>query len=315
MSPSLPALPVAQPATRDRRERAASRSSGRGGRAPTRASPGGRARRARRPSRARPSRGGTSAARGGLALPWKRFQLRTRSATGRTTLGGTVKVVIADPPAYTPPYDRALAAALARAGADVELAHVSLPLRAGRGARRLRRARRSSIRCRRGSATARLRLVAEGRSSTRLGSPGSGSRGRTSCTCSGSAHPRSTPGCSGRVRRSSSRRTTFCRAERATARRCGGGCSAASTGSSCTARTAGARSTAFGVPADKLRVIPHPVFPGTVEHRDDGRTVLALGVDPAVQGSRGRDRRGSPRRRRPAPRRRGRPRAARRLPR
>jgi len=32
-----------------------------------------------------------------------------------------VRVVIADPPAFTPPYDHALAAALARAGADVEL--------------------------------------------------------------------------------------------------------------------------------------------------------------------------------------------------
>lgn len=32
-----------------------------------------------------------------------------------------MRVVIADPPAYTPPYDRALAAALARAGVDVEL--------------------------------------------------------------------------------------------------------------------------------------------------------------------------------------------------
>ncbi len=33
----------------------------------------------------------------------------------------SMKVVLADPPAYTPPYDRALATALARAGADVEL--------------------------------------------------------------------------------------------------------------------------------------------------------------------------------------------------
>jgi glycosyltransferase involved in cell wall biosynthesis len=32
-----------------------------------------------------------------------------------------VRVVLADPPAFTPPYDHALAAALARAGADVEL--------------------------------------------------------------------------------------------------------------------------------------------------------------------------------------------------
>jgi glycosyltransferase involved in cell wall biosynthesis len=32
-----------------------------------------------------------------------------------------MRVVLADPPAYTPPYDRSLAAALARAGAEVEL--------------------------------------------------------------------------------------------------------------------------------------------------------------------------------------------------
>ncbi len=32
-----------------------------------------------------------------------------------------MRVVVVDPPAYTPPYDRSLCAALARAGADVEL--------------------------------------------------------------------------------------------------------------------------------------------------------------------------------------------------
>ena len=32
-----------------------------------------------------------------------------------------MRVVLADPPAYTPPYDHELAAALARAGAEVEL--------------------------------------------------------------------------------------------------------------------------------------------------------------------------------------------------
>ena len=32
-----------------------------------------------------------------------------------------MRVVLADPPAYTPPYDRSLAVALARAGAEVEL--------------------------------------------------------------------------------------------------------------------------------------------------------------------------------------------------
>jgi glycosyltransferase involved in cell wall biosynthesis len=40
-----------------------------------------------------------------------------------------VRIVIADPPAFTPPYDHELAAALARAGADVEL--VTSPFRFG----------------------------------------------------------------------------------------------------------------------------------------------------------------------------------------
>jgi glycosyltransferase involved in cell wall biosynthesis len=34
----------------------------------------------------------------------------------------------------------------------------------------------------------------------------------------------------------------------------------------------------FGVAEAKLRVIPHPVFPGSIERRDDGTTVLALGL-------------------------------------
>ena len=34
----------------------------------------------------------------------------------------------------------------------------------------------------------------------------------------------------------------------------------------------------FGVPDGKLRVIPHPVFASEPERRDDGRTVLALGM-------------------------------------
>src|SRR2546422_8683611 len=39
----------------------------------------------------------------------------------RASVGG-VRVVLADPPSFTPQYDHELAAALARAGADVELA-------------------------------------------------------------------------------------------------------------------------------------------------------------------------------------------------
>src|SRR5881397_2984316 len=40
-----------------------------------------------------------------------------------------MRVVLADPPAFTPPYDHALASALARAGAEVEL--VTSPFRFG----------------------------------------------------------------------------------------------------------------------------------------------------------------------------------------
>src|SRR5215218_6519461 len=40
-----------------------------------------------------------------------------------------MRVLLADPPAFTPPYDHALASALARAGAEVEL--VTSPFRFG----------------------------------------------------------------------------------------------------------------------------------------------------------------------------------------
>ena len=40
-----------------------------------------------------------------------------------------MRVLLADPPAFTPPYDHALASALARGGADVEL--VTSPFRFG----------------------------------------------------------------------------------------------------------------------------------------------------------------------------------------
>ena len=48
----------------------------------------------------------------------RRFQLRTQHGA---LAYERMRVVVADPPAFTPPYDHALAAALARAGADVEL--------------------------------------------------------------------------------------------------------------------------------------------------------------------------------------------------
>ncbi len=54
--------------------------------------------------------------------------MRTRRAKGGASLG-PVRVVLADPPAFTPAYDHELAAALARAGAEVEL--VTSPFRFG----------------------------------------------------------------------------------------------------------------------------------------------------------------------------------------
>jgi glycosyltransferase involved in cell wall biosynthesis len=44
------------------------------------------------------------------------------------------------------------------------------------------------------------------------------------------------------------------------------------------------RLEAFGVAASRLHVVPHPVFPSRPTRRDDGATVLALGVIRAYKG-------------------------------
>jgi len=56
---------------------------------------------------------------GGEGLPWKRFHVRTSIAT--RVAYEAVRVLLADPPAFTPPYDHELAASLARQDLDVEL--------------------------------------------------------------------------------------------------------------------------------------------------------------------------------------------------
>src|SRR3954451_24795368 len=58
---------------------------------------------------------------GGSVLPWKRVQLRRRIRLNC----GRVRIVLADPPAYTPWYDHELARALAAKGAEVEVASTS----------------------------------------------------------------------------------------------------------------------------------------------------------------------------------------------
>src|SRR5436305_8082075 len=54
---------------------------------------------------------------GGCVFPWKRFQVRT----SRRSTVLPMRIVLSDPPAFTPAYDHELAAALAAQGVDVEL--------------------------------------------------------------------------------------------------------------------------------------------------------------------------------------------------
>ena len=188
-----------------------------------------------------------------------------------------MRVVVADPPAFTPPYDHALAAALARAGADVEL--VTSRFRFGNvpqpdGYRRSelfyplssRLFRRSRLRlplkvlehplglarlARTPADVVHLQWVAAPELDARLL--------RHDAPLVFTAHdllPRRTASKQALWRR------LFDRFERVVVHSERG-------------REALA---AFGVAEAKLRVIPHPVFPGSVDRRDDGASVLALGL-------------------------------------
>src|SRR5689334_12042790 len=72
---------------------------------------------AARRSRPRPHPGSARAARAARCSPRRMRPPRPR----RGLLSPAVRVDVVDPSAYTPPYDHALAAALAEAGADVRL--------------------------------------------------------------------------------------------------------------------------------------------------------------------------------------------------
>lgn len=188
-----------------------------------------------------------------------------------------MRVVVADPPAFTPPYDHALAAALARAGADVEL--VTSRFRFGDvpqadGYRRhelfyplsSRLFRRSRLRlplkvlehplglarlARVPADVVHLQWVAAPELDARLL--------RHSAPLVFTAHdllPRRTSSKQALWRR------LFDRFERVVVH----------------SERGRAALAEFGVAEDKLRVIRHPVFPGSIERRDDGATVLALGL-------------------------------------
>ena len=187
-----------------------------------------------------------------------------------------MRIVLADPPAYTPPYDHDLAAALAQAGADVEL--VTSPFRFGShptpaGYDFHESFYRLSSRV----PWTPLRLVVKA-----IEHPfGMAQLMRTSCDVLHlqwlsaprfdsyalrprgplvfTAHdilPRRTAAKTGLWHR------LFARSDRIVVH----------------SERGRGRLEGFGVPAEKLAVIPHPVFRSEPVRRDDGRTILSLGV-------------------------------------
>jgi glycosyltransferase involved in cell wall biosynthesis len=188
-----------------------------------------------------------------------------------------MRVVVADPPAFTPPYDHELAAALARAGADVELVTSRFRFGAAPAPDGYRRRELFYPLSSRVFRRSRLRLplkVAEHPlglarlAATRadvvhvqwLALPEVDSwllRHRAPLVLT--AHdllPRRTASKTGLWRRA------FGRFERIVVH----------------SERGRATLAAFGVPDDKLRVIPHPVTASDPVRADDGRTVLALGL-------------------------------------
>jgi glycosyltransferase involved in cell wall biosynthesis len=194
-----------------------------------------------------------------------------------------MRVVVADPPAYTPPYDRSLAAALARAGADVEL--VTSRFRFGAVAEPEGYAASEwfypvSSRIR----GTRLRLAVKAAEHPLgmarfafakpdvlhmqwLGAPELDRwlfRPRSPAVLT--AHdiiPRRT------LTKVSMWRTLFDRFERVVVH----------------SRRGRGQLVDFGLPAERIRVISHPVFRSEVNRLDDGRTALCLGLIRPYKGT------------------------------
>lgn len=193
-----------------------------------------------------------------------------------------VRVILADPPAYTPPYDRALAAALARAGVEVELVtsrfrfgevpaadgyRVSewfYPLSSRMGSSRLRLAVKA---LEHPIGMARLAALRPDVLHVQWLVPELDQlllRSRASLVFT--AHdivPRRTARYTGLWRR------LFRRFARVVVHS-GRGRDAL---------------VALGVPPGRVRVIPHPVFRSEIPRRDDGRTALALGLIRPYKGT------------------------------
>jgi len=193
-----------------------------------------------------------------------------------------MRVVLADPPAYTPPYDRSLAAALARAGADVELVtsrfrfgDVAAP--DGYAAREwfYPLSSRMTSSCRRLAVKALEHPLGMARLATLkpdvmhvqwLGAPEADRwlfRPRSPVVFT--AHdilPRRT------ASRTRLWRTLFARFDRVVVH----------------SQKGHAALAEFGVPDERLRVILHPAFRSDVRREDDGRTALFFGLIRAHKG-------------------------------
>jgi glycosyltransferase involved in cell wall biosynthesis len=194
-----------------------------------------------------------------------------------------MRVVIADPPAYTPPYDRSLATALARAGADVELVTSRfrfgpvLPADGYRAAEWF-----YPLSSRMGGSRPRLVVkalehpVGMARFATLkpdvihvqwLGLPEADRwlfRPRSPAVLT--AHdviPRRT------ASKTAMWSTLFERFERVVVH----------------SERGRAQLVDFGLPQEKLRVIAHPVFRSEVDRRDDGRTALCIGLIRPYKGT------------------------------
>jgi len=194
-----------------------------------------------------------------------------------------VRVLLADPPAFTPPYDHELAAALARAGADVELVTSSFRFGTAPEPEGYRRRELFYPLSSRLFGRSALRLpvkVAEhpvGLASLRrfkadvlhvqwLPAPELDALlfhpHLPSVFTAHDLLPRRT------AHRTDLWRRLFRRFDRIVVHSANG-------------RDA---LTALGVDPDRLRVIPHPVFPSEPARQDDGHTVLAFGMIRAYKG-------------------------------
>ena len=194
-----------------------------------------------------------------------------------------MRVVIADPPAYTPPYDRSLAAALARAGADVELVTSRFrfgavaepdgytasewfyPLSSRMSGARLRLAVKA---VEHPLGMARFALAKPDVLHLQwLGAPELDRwlfRPRSPAVLT--AHdiiPRRT------LSKTTMWRKLFGRFERVVVH----------------SENGRGQLVDFGLSAEKIRVIPHPVFRSEVDRRDDGRTALCLGLIRPYKGT------------------------------